>query len=60
MGTPREDLGERNEGAEQDYNPLVRTTISTNCPPPELPGTKSPTKEGPMAPAGYVAEDCLI
>ena len=32
--------------------------------PPELPGTKPPTKEytleGPMAPATYVAEDSLV
>ena len=31
---------------------------------PKAPGTNPPTKEytwgGPMAPAGYVAEDCLI
>jgi hypothetical protein len=27
---------------------------------PELPGTKPPTKEGPMAPAAYVAEDALV
>jgi hypothetical protein len=31
--------------------------------PPELPGTKPPTKEymeGPMAPAAYVTEDSLV
>jgi hypothetical protein len=34
------------EGAEGVCNPIGRTTISTNqTTPPELPGTKPPTKE---------------
>ena len=48
-----------------------RTTISTNhrknnnIKQPELPGSKPPTKqsvqkEGPMAPAVYVAEDGFV
>ena len=28
--------------------------------PPELPGTKPPTKEGPMSLAAHVAEDGLV
>ena len=44
----------------------IGRTISTNetPPPPELPGTKLPIKEGPMggpmAPAACVAEDGFI
>ena len=52
------------QGAEGVCNPIGRTAISTNQPPPllELPGTKLPTNQrvhmdGPMAPAAYVAED---
>jgi hypothetical protein len=37
---------ERTEGAEGVFNPIGRTTISTNqTPSAELPGTKPPTKE---------------
>ena len=35
----------RTEGAEGDCNTIGRTTITTNWIPPELPGTKPPTKE---------------
>jgi hypothetical protein len=34
----------RIEGAEGVYNPIGRTKISTNQMPPQLPGTKLPTK----------------
>jgi hypothetical protein len=51
----------RTEGGEGDCNSIGRTTISR---PPEVPGTKPPTKcihmEGSIAPAAYIAEDCLI
>jgi hypothetical protein len=52
----------RTEGAQGVYNPIGRTTISTIQTLSELPRTKPPTKEleGPMAPAGYVAEDGLV
>jgi hypothetical protein len=40
-GTPMEEL----EKAEGVCSPIGRTTISTNQTPPELPGTKPPTKE---------------
>jgi hypothetical protein len=36
--------GERTEEAEGVCNPIGRTTVSTNQKPPELPGTKPPTK----------------
>ena len=35
----------RTEGAEEDCNPIGRTTESTNLDPSELPGTKPKTKE---------------
>ena len=46
-GDPNGGVRERTKGAEGVYNPIRRTTISTNQtpPPPELPGTKPPTKE---------------
>jgi hypothetical protein len=35
----------RTEGAEEDCNPVGRTTLSTNPDPSKLPETKPPTKE---------------
>jgi hypothetical protein len=44
-GNPNRRARGRTKGAEGNCNPIVRT-ISTNQPdPPELPGTKPPTKE---------------
>jgi hypothetical protein len=55
---------ETTDGDEGIYNPIERTTVSTNHIPPEFSGTKLPTKEytweGPMAPASYIAEDGLV
>jgi hypothetical protein len=42
-------VNKKTEGAEGIFNPIGRTTISTNQTPPpqlpELPGTKAPTKQ---------------
>ena len=51
---------EKTEEAKGVCNPIGRTTISTNQTPPELPGTKPPTKEYTWLPAAYVAEDGLV
>ena len=42
---PNRGVRERTEGVEGVYNLIVRTTISTNQTPPQLPETKSSTKE---------------
>uniref|UniRef100_M0RAW8 Uncharacterized protein n=1 Tax=Rattus norvegicus TaxID=10116 RepID=M0RAW8_RAT len=58
-GDPNGGVRRRTEGAEGVCKPTGRTTISTNQ-TPQFPGTNPPTKEEPMAPATYVAEDGLI
>jgi hypothetical protein len=58
-GDPYGGVRKRTEAAEGFCNLIVRTTILTPD-HSELPGTKPPTKEGPLAPAAYVAEDGLV
>jgi hypothetical protein len=53
----------RTEGAEGICNPIEKNNNINQSEPPELPGTKPPTRvymERTMAPAAYVAEDGLI
>jgi hypothetical protein len=45
QGTPVEELGEGLKELKGFKNPIGRATISTKQTPPELPGTKPPTKE---------------
>jgi len=42
---PNGGVRETTEGTEGVCNPIGSTTISTNQNPPELPGTKTPTKK---------------
>jgi hypothetical protein len=44
-GVSKGGIRERTDGAEGVWNPVGRTTISTNQTPPEHPGNKPPTKE---------------
>jgi hypothetical protein len=65
QGDPNGEVRGKTKGAEGVCNRIGKTTISNNQTPPELPGTKPPTKEyiqmeEPMALPAYVAEDGLI
>ena len=59
---PNGSVRERTEGAEGDFNPIERTTISTNQTPQISQGLNHQLKSTnrPMAPAAYVAEDGLV
>jgi hypothetical protein len=62
-GDPNGEDKAKTVGAEGVCNLIGRTTISTKKDLPTLPGTNHQPKNTqgvPMAPVGYVAEDCLI
>jgi hypothetical protein len=63
VGTTNGELRARTVGAEWGLQPYRENNNINQPESPKLPGTKPPTKGYtgvPMAPAGYVAEDCLI
>jgi hypothetical protein len=60
---PDEGVMGRTEGAEGDWDPIGRATISTNWTPQSSQGKTTNQRvqvEWPMAPAAYVAEDGLV
>jgi hypothetical protein len=64
-GVPNEGIGEGTEGTEGVCSPMGGATVSTGqTPPPPAPGdwitNQRVYREGPMAPAIYVAEDSLV
>jgi hypothetical protein len=63
-GNPRGKVRVRTEGAEGDWNPIGKTTVSTNPDPWELPGTNQRTYLGwsvPPTPIHIQQEDyCLV
>jgi hypothetical protein len=61
-GDPNGRVRRRTEEAEGNCNPIGRTIILTNGTPPELPEQNHQPKmvDGSMAPATYIAGNCLI
>ena len=54
----------KTEGAEEDFNPIGRTTVSTNPDPAELPRgyVTNQSIHGLVhgSPYTYIAEDCIV